>query len=165
MRNLSTEEIKLLNLLDENSNTTNKKLAKELSIPEEKLKSIRSNLEKNGIILKYKAIINWEKIESPGVIALIQVTVTPTKGFGYDEVAKVISSFFEVKTCFLVSGAFDLLVEVEGSSLKEVSFFIADRLATIEGVKHTRTNFLLKRYKQGGDILVASKTHRLPVFI
>ena len=112
-----------------------------------------NELQSEKIILKYRAIINWEQIESNEVAALIQVSVQTEKDSGYDEVAARIARMDEVTTCLLVSGSFDLLVEVNGPSLKEVAFFVADKLATIEGVTHTRTNFLLKRYKQAGDLL------------
>ena len=164
MKTLSTEEIKLLRSLNEDSSLSIETLSSKLDIPTDEIKRLKTSLEEEGIILKYRAVVNWEKIEGPGVVAVIQVNVTPAKGLGYDEVAKLISGFSEVNTCLLVSGAFDLLVEVEGLSLKEVAFFVADKLATIEGVEHTRTNFLLKRYKQEGDILITSKTHRLPMF-
>ena len=165
MKTLSTEEIKILSILENNSSFSLKELAAQLQLPEEKTAQLKTSLEKDGVVLKYRAVINWEKIESPKVTAVIQVNVTPIKGFGYDEVAKIISNFSEVNTCLLVSGSFDLLVEVEGDSLKEVAFFVADKLATIEGVEHTKTNFLLKRYKQSGDILMSGKTHRLPMFV
>ena len=165
MKTFSTEEIKILNLLDENANISTDKIANQLNLSVSEVEKIKINLEESGIILKYKAIINWEKIETPAVVALIEVSVTTAKGFGYDEVAKVISSFPEVKTCLLVSGSFDLLVEVEGPSLRDVAFFVADKLSTIDGVNHTKTNFLLRRYKQDGDMLVSGKTHRLSAFI
>ena len=165
MKTLSKKEIQLLKILEEDSSLSMKEMAECLSISEKQAGVIKQGLEDEGILLKYRAVINWEKIESPGVVAVIQVSVTPTKGFGYDEVAKIISDFSEVNTCLLVSGAFDLLIEVEGPSLKDVAFFVADKLASIEGVEHTRTNFLLKRYKQAGDILVSGKTHRLPLFV
>lgn len=166
LKTLSKEELNLLIALEENSQITEKELSERLGISEVAVGELKEKLEREGIILKYKAIINWEKIESPEVVAIIQVTVTPKKGTGYDEVAEKISQFDEVKTCLLVSGSFDLLVEVQGPSLKDVAFFVANKLATIEGVEHTRTNFLLKRYKQGGDILGATgKTHRLPIMI
>ncbi len=166
LKPLSTEELKLLTALEENSTVPLVELAARIGITEVAAGELKEKLEAEGIILKYRAIVNWEKIESPEVYAVIQVTVTPKMGQGYDEVAERVSAFPEVKTCLLVSGSFDLLVEVQGPSLKEVAFFVADKLATIEGVEHTRTNFLLKRYKQGGDLLGSSgKTHRLPMFI
>jgi len=164
LRTLTTEEIKILHQLEENSKLSNKDIANSLKLEEEEVANIIRQLQEENIILKFKAVVNWEKIESPGVIAIIQVTARPDQGTGYDEVARKICAFEEVSTCMLVSGSFDLLVEVEGPSLKEVAFFVADKLATINGVEHTKTNFLLKKYKQGGDIFSGSgKTHRLPV--
>lgn len=166
LKTLATEELKVLNALGDNGLLTNSELAGLLKISEAQIATIRSELESAGIILKYRAIINWEKIESGGVNALIQVKVTPSQGQGYDEVARKVAGFPEVRTCLLVSGSFDLLVEVDGPSLRDVAFFVADKLATIEGVNHTSTNFLLKRYKQSGDMFsVSGKTHRLPMVI
>ncbi|MBS0618335.1 MAG: Lrp/AsnC family transcriptional regulator [Spirochaetes bacterium] len=166
LKTLATEELKILNALAENALLTNDELAPLVKIDAAKVAELRRELEAAGIILKYRAIINWEKIESNGVNALIQVKVTPERGQGYDEVARKVAAFPEVRTCLLVSGSFDLLVEVDGPSLRDVAFFVADKLATIEGVNHTSTNFLLKRYKQSGDMFSASgKTHRLPMVI
>jgi len=166
LKTLATEELKILNALAENALLTNDELAPLVKIDAAKVAELRRELEASGIILKYRAIINWEKIESNGVNALIQVKVTPERGQGYDEVARKVAAFPEVRTCLLVSGSFDLLVEVDGPSLRDVAFFVADKLATIEGVNHTSTNFLLKRYKQSGDMFsVSGKTHRLPMMI
>jgi len=166
LKTLATEELKVLNALGDNGLLTNSELATLLKLDEKRVGEIRSDLETSGIVLKYRAIINWEKIESSGVNALIQVKVTPAQGQGYDEVARKVAAFPEVRTCLLVSGSFDLLVEVDGPSLRDVAFFVADKLATIEGVNHTSTNFLLKRYKQSGDMFsVSGKTHRLPMMI
>lgn len=166
LKTLATEELKVLNALGDNGLLTNGELATLLKLDEKRVGEIRSDLETSGIVLKYRAIINWEKIESSGVNALIQVKVTPAQGQGYDEVARKVAAFPEVRTCLLVSGSFDLLVEVDGPSLRDVAFFVADKLATIEGVNHTSTNFLLKRYKQSGDMFsVSGKTHRLPMMI
>lgn len=166
LKTLSTEELRLLNRLENRGNVSDSVLAKDLDLDESDVTRLREQLEKDQIILKYRAIINWEKIESPEVVAIIQVNVTPQQGDGYDEVARKVSAFDEVQTCLLVSGSFDLLVEVQGPSLKDVAFFVADKLATIDGVEHTRTNFLLKRYKQAGDLFTTSgKTHRLPMVI
>lgn len=166
LKTLATEELKILNALADNGLMSNAELATLLKLDATQVAEIRKELESAGIILKYRAIINWEKIESSGVNAVIQVKVTPAQGQGYDEVARKVSAFSEVRTCLLVSGSFDLLVEVDGPSLRDVAFFVADKLATIEGVNHTSTNFLLKRYKQSGDMFSASgKTHRLPMVI
>jgi len=166
LKPLSQEELKILNALEENSRIKHSILAKDLDIDEKLVSQIITDLEKEQIILKYKAIVNWEQIESQEVSALIQVTVTPQQADGFDQVAQQIASFDEVATCLLLSGSFDLLVEVTSNSLKDVAFFVSNKLATINGVTQTKTNFLLKRYKMGGDLIMASKkTHRLPVFI
>ncbi len=166
LKPLSGEELKILDALSNNALLTNSELSTNTGIPEQDVERLRLHLESEGIILKYKAIVNWEKIESPEVVALIQVKVTPKRGQGYDEVARRVASFSEVVSCMLVSGSFDLLVEVQGPSLKDVAFFVADKLSPIEGVEHTSTNFLLKKYKQGGDLFATgAKTHRLPVVV
>ena len=166
LKPLSTEELKLLQFLEEDSNRSHDELAQLVSVSKDKIETMISELQAEKIILKYRAIINWEQIESNEVAALIQVSVQTEKDSGYDDVAARIARMEEVTTCLLVSGSFDLLVEVNGPSLKEVAFFVADKLATIEGVTHTRTNFLLKRYKQAGDLLtVTGKTRRLPMVI
>ncbi len=166
LKTLKTQELRILNALSENALLSNAELASIAQIQEAEVLEVRRELENAGIILKYRAIINSEKIESSSVNAVIQVKVTPAHGHGYDEVARKIAAFSEVRTCLLVSGSFDLLIEVDGPSLRDVAFFVADKLATIEGVNHTSTNFLLKRYKQSGDIFSASgKTHRLPMVI
>jgi len=166
LKTLSADELKILNALAENGLLTNSELSALLKIGDAEIASLRTGLESAGVILKYRAIINSEKIESTGVNAVIQVKVTPAQGQGYDEVARKVSAFSEVRTCLLVSGSFDLLVEVDGPSLRDVAFFVADKLATIEGVNHTSTNFLLKRYKQSGDMFsAAGKTHRLPMVV
>lgn len=166
LKPLSTDELKLIQLLEDDCTRSDEDIAKILKLSAKDVEQMKSSLEDEKIVLKYRAIVNWEKIESTEVVALIQVTVTPTEGVGYDEVARKISSMDEVISCMLVSGSFDLLVEVEGPSLKDVAFFVADKLATIDGVEHTKTNFLLKRYKAAGDMFsISAKTHRLPVMV
>ena len=166
LKPLTENELKILNLLEKNSAISIEELSSRSKIPLDDIQIIKTNLEDEGIILKYKAIVNWEKIESPEVVALIQVNVTPSQGKGYDEVARKIAQLKEVTSCLLVSGSFDLLVEVLGPSLKEVALFVAEKLAVINGVENTKTNFLLKRYKQGGDLfMVGRKTHRLPIVV
>ncbi len=165
MKTLTFNEVKILNSIEENGRYSVEELCKELSIPASEIIQTIKSLEEEGIILKYKTLINWEKIESSSVTSLVHVSVLPKEGAGYDNVAKQISKLDEVKTCFLVSGSFDLLVEVKGKSLQDIAFFIADKLATIPRVTHTKTNFLLKKYKQSGDLLMSNKTHRHPLTI
>ena len=114
--------------------------------------------EKNGTILKYKAVINYDMVHDPKTLvrALIEVSVTPQKNVGFDAIAERIYSFPEVVSCYLVSGAYDLLIVVEGDSIQTVSNFIALKLAPLESVQRTTTHFLLKKYKEDGQVLKKS---------
>ena len=110
--------------------------------------------EKDGTIVKYKAVIDQDMLKEnrPFVRALIEVGITPQKDVGYDSIAERIYSFPEVVSCYLVSGAYDLLVVVEGDSLQTVANFIASKLAPLEAVQRTTTHFLLKKYKEDGQV-------------
>lgn len=121
-------------------------------------------LEKEKIILGYNTMIDWEKYGDDSVSAMIEVNVTPQREFGFDAIAERIYRFDEVKTVYLMSGSFDLLVIIEGKSLKNVADFVARRLSTIEGVTSTRSHFMLKPYKKDGIIIDDKETdHRLVV--
>ena len=111
-----------------------------------------ADMEKEGVIRRYKTIIDKEKVGDERVFAFIDVRVSPTRGVGFDEVAKRIYRYPEVHSVYLVSGDYDLRVVVEGHTMREVAFFVADKLATLEGVLSTQSNFLLKKYKEDGDI-------------
>ena len=110
-----------------------------------------SRLEATGVIRHYKAIIDWEKAGRELVFAFIDVRVSPSRGVGYDDVARRIYRYPEVHSVYLVSGDYDLRVVVEGNTMRDVAFFVAEKLAPLEGVLSTRTNFLLKKYKSDGD--------------
>ena len=121
-------------------------------------------LEKEKIILGYNTMIDWEKYGDDSVSAMIEVNVTPQREFGFDAIAERIYRFDEVKTVYLMSGSFDLLVIIEGKYLKNVADFVARRLSTIEGVTSTRSHFMLKPYKKDGIIIDDKETdHRLVV--
>ncbi len=111
--------------------------------------------EKNGTILKYKTVINHDMIPGNGslVRALIEVSVAPQKDVGFDYVAERVYSFPEVKSCYLVSGTYDLLLVVEGDNIHTVANFVASKLSPMENVRGTTTHFLLKKYKEDGQIL------------
>ena len=111
-----------------------------------------ADMEKEGVIRRYKTIIDKEKVGDERVFAFIDVRVSPTRGVGFDDVAKRIYRYPEVHSVYLVSGDYDLRVVVEGQIMREVAFFVADKLATLEGVLSTQSNFLLKKYKEDGDI-------------
>lgn len=124
----------------------------------EKLADVKKAIkkyEKNGVIVKYKAVINEELVreDHAKVRALIEVNVVPQKNLGFDHIAKRIYSFSEVSSCYLLSGAYDLLVIVEGKDLQTVSRFVSEKLSPMENVRGTVTHFLLKKYKEDGVIL------------
>lgn len=143
----------LLELLEKDHTLTHEQLSVMLNMPKETIAAEIKRLEQEKIIVKYHTIINWEKAGVDSVTALIDVNITPQREVGFDAIAERIYRFPEVKNLFLMSGAFDLSVMVEGSSLKEVSQFVSTKLATIEGVISTTTHFLLKRYKEEGVII------------
>jgi DNA-binding Lrp family transcriptional regulator len=131
--------------------------------PEEVQQAIRE-LEKKKVILKYMALVNWEKAGDEKVLAMIEVRVAPQREVGYDAVAERICRFPEVRSVRLVSGAYDLAVFIEGKNMREISHFVATKLATIEGVLSTATHFVLKTYKQDGVMFEdGEKDRRLAV--
>lgn len=145
----------ILEILEKDGRTPVDDIARMLrKKPEEVKKSIRK-YEKEGTILRYKAVINRELIkdEDSGVRALIEVNITPQKDVGFDKLAERIYLFPEVSSCYLISGTYDLLLIVEGKNLHTVAQFVAEKLAPLENVKGTTTHFLLKKYKEDGIIL------------
>ena len=143
----------LLELLEKNSKTTTAELAAILGQSEYQVEQDIRRLEKDKIILSYPTIINWEKFGSEVVTAIITINLTPQREVGFDAIAERIYRYDEVRTVYLMSGSFDLLVIIEGKSLKEVANFVATRLSTIEGVTQTRSHFMLKSYKKDGVVL------------
>lgn len=119
------------------------------------VKKAIASYEKEGVIVRYKTVINQDSLEGakPLVRALIEVGINPQKNVGFDHVAERIYQFPEVKSCYLMSGTYDLLLEVEGDSIQTVSHFIAAKLSPMEHVRSTATHFLLKKYKEDGQIL------------
>lgn len=143
----------LLKILEKNARISLKELSTMVGASEEEVEKKIKKYEKEGIIRKYKTVINWEKAGVESVFALIDVKVTPVRDKGYDAVAERIMRFPEVRALYLVSGAYDLSVLVEGRTMKEVASFVAEKLAPLEQVQGTVTHFILKRYKEDGDIL------------
>ena len=143
----------ILKILSENGKTSHEDIAKQLSMKAAEVTRIIEALEKDGIILGYRACINWQKIKNDNVKALIEVKVTPERKVGFDSVAETIYRFPEVTSLFLISGSYDLLVHVEGDNLREVAQFVSEKLSAIKGVQSTATHFLLKKYKEDGIIL------------
>jgi len=143
----------ILNKLESNAKLTAKELAVFLDLPEGEVSAAIMHMEKDGIICGYHTLINWDKTEREYVTALIEVKVTPARGQGFDKIAERIYRFDEVKAVYLMSGGFDLTVIIEGKTMKEVALFVTSKLAPLEGVLSTATHFVLKKYKDHGEIL------------
>ena len=143
-------EKKLLELLEHNAKLTVKEIAEELSVSVNDVVSLIANLESKKVICGYNTIINWDKITEEKCNALIEVKVTPQRGTGFDRIADRISRFDEVDSIYLMSGGYDFMVIVNGKSMKEVSSFVFNKLATIDFVQSTATHFVLKKYKDHG---------------
>lgn len=156
-------EDEILQLLESNPDISLEEISKILNRDKEEIERMLKELERKGVIKK-KYIINWEKIGRDRVYALIEVKVSPERGKGYDRVAERIARFDEVKAVYLISGEYDLEVIVEGRSLKEIASFVSNKLATLEGVKSTVTHFILKKYKENGEIFFEEeKDYRLKI--
>lgn len=145
----------ILEILEKDARVSAEEIARMLKKKPKGIKEAVKRYEKEGVILKYKAVINKELVKhsSSEVRALIEVNITPQKDVGFDKVAERIYSFPEVSSCYLISGTYDLLLIVEGKDLHTVSRFVAEKLAPLENVKGTATHFLLKKYKEDGIIL------------
>lgn len=143
----------LLAIIEKNSRIDLKELAVILGVEEVDVVNELADMEKEGIICGYHTLINWEKTNLEKVNALIEVRVTPQRGQGFDSIAERIYKYPEVHAVYLISGGYDLLVTMEGKSLKEVSGFVTDKLSTLDSVLSTATHFILKKYKDHGTVL------------
>lgn len=148
---MSELKIKLLELLHGNAFLTKDKLAIMLGKSEEEIGNAVKELEDDGIIMSYGAVINTEKLNDDKVSALIEVKITPQRDRGFDAIARTIYSFPEVKSCYLMSGAYDLMVIVEGDNIRQVASFVSSKLSVLDNVLSCATHFILKRYKQDGN--------------
>lgn len=154
----------ILRLLEEDARTTPAQIAARLGLSEEAVRQQIAEWEARKVIRRYRTVVDRERLGEPRVVALIDVSVTPERGAGFDEIAARIARFDEVKSVVLVSGGHDLRVAVEGRDMQEVANFVAQKLATLDRVTSTNTHFVLKRYKEDGELLVdGDSDHRLPV--
>lgn len=152
MEELSELKLKVLDLLKEDARRSPALLSTLLGVKEAEVKTAIAELENDHVIVKYATIVNWGKVEEDKVTALIEVQITPERGRGFEGIAERIYLFPQVKSVYLMSGAYDLLVEVEGHTLREVANFVSEKLSPIDSVLSTKTNFILKKYKQDGII-------------
>lgn len=144
--------MQLLTLLKEDCRQPLEQLATLTGSDVEQVASCIDQMEQEGVILRYAPVINWDKTDRERVEAMIEVRVTPQRDQGFDAIAKRIYRFDEVKSVYLMSGAYDLLLLVEAHTLKELAFFVSTKLSTLETVTGTATHFVLKRYKSDGVV-------------
>lgn len=144
---------KILGIIEKNSRVDIKELAVILGVEEIDVVNEMAAMEAEGVICGYHTLIDWEKTSLEKVTALIEVRVTPQRGQGFDSIAERIYKYPEVNSVYLISGGFDLLVTLEGKSIKDISKFVSDKLSTQESVLSTATHFILKKYKDHGTIL------------
>ena len=143
----------LLKLLRDDASLKPAQLAAMLNLSEPEVAAKITALEADGIILGYRTVLNEEKVGGDTVRAVIEVRITPERGGGFDRLAERIAKYDEVKTCYLMSGGYDLLVVLEGNNLRALATFVTEKLATVQGVISTSTHFMLKTYKEQGVLM------------
>ncbi|MBN2979894.1 MULTISPECIES: Lrp/AsnC family transcriptional regulator [Cohnella] len=157
-------KLKILDLLKEDARLSASVIATMLGADESEVSKAIAEMESDHVIVKYATVVNWSKVDDEKVTALIEVECSPERGRGFESIAERIYLYPEVKSVYLMSGAYDLLVEIEGKNLKEVAAFVSNKLSTIESVISTKTFFILKKYKQDGIIFEEFEDdHRLPI--
>jgi len=156
----------ILKILEKNARNTTKEIAAMTGFSPAEVSRLIKKAEKDRVILKYKAIINWERLEDEMVWAWIEVKVTPEPEVGFDSIAEHIYRFPQVRSAYLASGAYDLVILVSGRSVHEVSDFVSQKIASIKGVQETVTHFMMKRYKEDGEVLEEEEgVKRQPVIL
>lgn len=150
---LTETELEIVEILEKNSRITVEDVAKMVNLSVQETEGLIKKLEDSHVIVQYSSIVDWSKIAGQeGVTAMIDVKVTPKRGVGFDEIAERIYRFKEVKSLYLMSGAYDLSVVIEGKSMNEVANFVSQKLSTLDSVISTTTHFILKKYKHDGTI-------------
>lgn len=145
---------KLLKILSQDSSYSAEQLAMILGEPEDYIKAQIKEYEDTGVIKGYQAMVDWEKVPNAGVMAIIELKVTPKKEKGFDEIAERVMMFDEVASVYLMAGAYDLALIVKGETIQDISSFVARKLSALDGILSTATHFMLKRYKEGSVNLV-----------
>jgi len=157
--------IEVLRILEDNARITVEEISEMTGYSKEEIEEIIRSKEEDGTILKYKALIDWEKVGEEMVYAIIDVRVTLTREKGYDDIAKRIAKYPEVHAVRLISGDYDFQVVVKGKSLKDVAFFVAEKISTIPEVRDTFTHFVLRTYKEEGVLLFKDEEDRRLAFV
>ena len=151
---------KIINVLTDNARISNQDIAIMLGVSVQQVEDCINNLQKKGVIVKYSAIVNTEKLPDKNIEALIEVKVAPQKLKGFESYAEQLYTFSEVKSLYLMSGGFDLAIFVSGKKITDVSSFIAEKLSVIDGIVSVQTHFILKKYKIEGQVAVADVDQR-----
>lgn len=146
----------VLKLLARNARYTNEEIAIMLDTDEKTVNAIIKELEKDGLLRGYKAVVDWEKMDDAYVSAIVELNVVPKAGLGFEEVAEKIMKYNEVESVYLMSGVYDLNVVVKGKTLRDIAVFVAKELATIDSVTSTTTHFVMRRYKEMDVELISS---------
>ena len=147
----------LLRIIEKNSRIGTKELAILLGVTEDAVAAELTALENDGTICGYHTMVNWDNMSTEIVTALIEVKVTPQRGQGFDNIAERIYNYPEVESVYLMAGGYDLMVILEGKTIREVSGFVSEKLSALETVTGTATHFILKKYKDHGTILGKKK--------
>lgn len=156
----------ILKILEHDARTTPEQIAAMTGVPQTEVTRLIKQAQEDRTILKYKTIVNWDMVEDEHVWALIEVKLTPEKDVGFDSMAERIYRFPQAHTVYLVSGSYDLFVLVVGKNNHEIADFVSQKLSHIEGVKETVTQFVLKRYKEDGEIVEGKEeVKRQPVIL
>ena len=140
--------VKLLKLLSKDSRTSVADIATMLGLSEEEVRSEIAEMEHEGIIRGYKAVVDWDRLDGAYVSAIIELKVTPKAGYGFEDIAAKVMRYPEVESVYLMSGVYDLSVVVKGKTFQDVAKFVAKELSTLESVTSTATHFVLRRYKE-----------------
>ena len=153
---------KILTFIEKNSRVDLHELAVLLDVDEQMVINELAAMEAEHVICGYHTLIDWDKTDVEKVTALIEVRVTPQRDMGFDKVAERIYNYPEVNSVYLISGGFDLMVTLEGKTLRDISSFVSDKLSTLDSVLSTKTNFILKKYKDHGTVMAdAPKDERI----
>ena len=154
---LTNEELEILKLIEENHKISEETIALMVMSSEESVRKTIKKLEEDKVSVSYPALIDWSKVEGQeNIVAMIDVKVTPKRGVGFDEVAERIYRFPEVTSLYLMSGAYDLSITIEGQTMNQIATFVSEKLSTIENVISTTTHFMLKKYKHDGVVFGSS---------
>lgn len=146
------DRYEILRLMEHNARLSQPELAVMLGVSEDEIAAELDLLHKQGIILGYTTVVNWERTKRESVTAMIEVRLMPQRDQGFDKIAQHMYRFPQVTSCYLMSGGFDLMLIIEDSTLREVASFISNKVAPIEGVVSTATHFILKKYKSNGVV-------------